>query len=114
MSQQADALVAKWRAIVAATHLERETIARVPLGLSRDYDRLAETGPLCHVRCSPCGKSYADVERLMADGCRVMAAMCGDCREKGRAQWIAENRVELPRAVARRRTWWERVTREQL
>jgi hypothetical protein len=79
----------------------RETIAGVPLGLSRDYDYLPKTGPLRRVRCQPCGQLHDDVERLTEDGCKVMAVMCGRCREKGRASWIAKMRPELPLAVAR-------------
>jgi len=78
-----------------------EPIAGVPLGLSRDYDQLPRTGPLRPVRCSTCGRMHEDVERLMAEGCRILAIMCGPCREEGRARWIAVQVVELPRAVAR-------------
>lgn len=55
------------------------------------------------MRCSTCWKLHEDVERLMTDGCRVLAIMCGSCREKGRARWIAERRVELPRAISLRK-----------
>lgn len=80
----------------------KETIAGVPIGLSRDYDQLPQTGPLRSVRCSTCWQEYEDVERCLMDGVRILALTCGSCREKGRARWIAEraNRVELPRAVA--------------
>lgn len=80
--------------------LERETIAGVPIGLSRDYDHLPRTGPLRAIYCSTCLLPHDDVARLTADGCRVLAIMCRACREEGRARWIAEHRVDLPRAVA--------------
>ena len=79
----------------------RETIIGVPLGLSRDYDHLPQTGPLHLVRCQACERLHEDALRQASDGCRILACMCQTCREKGRARWIAENRVELPRAVAR-------------
>jgi hypothetical protein len=77
-----------------------ETIGGVPLGLSRDYDHLPRTGPLRAVRCATCDQWYEDVERLLEDGCCVLAIMCVACRERGRARWIADARIELPRAVA--------------
>ena len=79
---------------------ERETIGGVPLGLSRDYEHLPQTGPLRAVRCSSCWQLYEDVERMTADGCRVLVMMCIDCREQGRMRWIAASRVELPKAFA--------------
>jgi len=81
--------------------LRRETIGGLPLGLSRDYDHLPQVGPLHRVRCQACERLYEDAMRQESDGCRVLACMCQTCREKGRAIWIAKNRVELPRAVAR-------------
>jgi hypothetical protein len=79
---------------------EPETIGGVPLGLSRDYDHLPRTGPLRLICCQTCSGLYEDVERLAADGCKVLAVMCKDCREKGRLKWMAAQHVELPTAVA--------------
>jgi hypothetical protein len=79
---------------------EMETIGGVPLGLSRDYDHLPRTGPLRPIYCQGCGHRYEDVERLMDDGCRVLAGMCTPCREKGRTLWIAKQPVEVPLATA--------------
>ena len=78
---------------------ERETVAGVPIGLSRDYDHLPCTGPLRAVRCDGCWQLYEDVEREWSDGCQILAVMCRGCRERSRAQWIAEQRAELPRAI---------------
>ena len=78
----------------------KETISGVPLGLSRDYGELPRTGPLREVRCSTCWQLYEDVERLLSDGCRVLAMRCFTCREQGRSKWIAKYRVELPKAFA--------------
>ena len=82
----------------------------MPLGLSSDYDLLPRTGALREVWCSICGRPHEDVERMLADGVRVLALMCGPCRAQGRAQLIAEAakrvdppRVDLPRAIARYR-----------
>lgn len=79
-----------------------ETIGGVPLGLSRDYEHLPRTGPLRPIRCQGCSRLYEDVERLMADGCRVLALMCAPCREEGRLRWLAETikMLELPTATA--------------
>lgn len=79
-----------------------ETIGGVPLGLSRDYDHLPRTGPLRPLCCQSCSQLYEDVERLTADGCRVLAIMCEACREEGRQKWIAAKvaELELPRAIA--------------
>lgn len=82
------------------TTKEPETIGGVPLGLSRDYAHLPRTGPLRAMCCQTCDQLYEDVERLTADGCRVLAVMCESCREKGRRQWIAQRIVELPTATA--------------
>jgi hypothetical protein len=79
---------------------EWETISGVPLGLSRDYEQLPRTGPLRSIRCQGCSQLYEDVERLMADGCRVLAIMCTSCREEGRLRWITEKIVALPMATA--------------
>jgi hypothetical protein len=83
-----------------------ETIGGVPLGYSRDYDRLPLAEPLRDVRCRECLETYQDALRQMEDGCRIMAMRCLSCREDGREQWIAAQQVELPEAVAqyRRRT----------
>jgi hypothetical protein len=78
---------------------ERETIAGVPLGLSRDYDHLPVTGLLRSISCQLCDRRHADVERLTADGCRVLAIMCPTCRAEGRARWIAAQVVDLPVAI---------------
>ena len=80
-----------------------ETIGRVPLGFSRDYDHLPRVGPLRSVVCQTCRGSYEDGERQLADGCRVMAVMCWVCRELARARWIEERTktAALPRAAAR-------------
>lgn len=77
---------------------EEETIGGVPLGLSRDYAHLPRTGPLREICCQTCDKLYEDVERLTADGQRVLAVMCGTCREEGRLRWIAKKVVPLPTA----------------
>jgi hypothetical protein len=81
---------------------DRETIGGVPLGLSRDYEHLPRTGPLRPIRCQGCHQMYEDVERQLADGCRVMAIMCSSCREEGRSRWLAEKikSLELPMATA--------------
>jgi len=76
----------------------------VPLGLSRDYDQLPLAEPLRIVRCQLCDGMHEDAERLMADGCRVLAVRCPGCRERGRSRWIAEHHVELPAAIARYRS----------
>ena len=78
-----------------------ETISGVPLGLSRDYEHLPRTGPLRPICCQGCLQLYEDVERMAADGCRVLAIMCGPCREEGRRRWIAETpKTPLPMATA--------------
>lgn len=76
-----------------------ETLDGLPLGLSLEYDHLPRTGPLRMIHCGCCWRLYEDVERLTADGTRVMAVMCEACREKGRLKWLMENYVELPAAV---------------
>lgn len=81
----------------------RETLAGVPLGLSRDYDYLPRAETLRSRQCTTCYLMYWDAERLAADGVKVLTVMCKDCREKGRDRWIAENCVPLPVAVARYR-----------
>jgi hypothetical protein len=82
------------------TSNERETIGGVPLGLSRDYAHLPRAGSLRWNCCQGCSRLYEDGERLMADGCRVLAVMCEACREEGRLRWLAEKIVELPMATA--------------
>lgn len=79
-----------------------ETISGVPLGLSRDYEHLPRTGTLRQICCQGCLQFYQDVERVAADGCRVLAIMCAPCREEGRLRWIAETikTLELPTATA--------------
>lgn len=78
----------------------QETISGVPLGLSRDYDHLPRTGPTRWIYCQKCLRRHQDVERLTEDGCRVLAIMCKDCREKGRRKWIEAQVLDLPVAVA--------------
>lgn len=78
-----------------------EDISGVPLGLSRDYDRLSRAAPLRDTLCLGCWGRYEDGERLTADGCRVIALMCGDCRSRGRERWIEEHRAPLPTAIVR-------------
>jgi hypothetical protein len=84
--------------------LPAETIADVPLGLSRDYDRLPRTGLLRLARYQTCDRMHEDVERQFAEGSRCLALMCRPCREQGRARWIAANTARLPRAIARWRS----------
>ncbi len=79
---------------------EEETIGGVPLGLSRNYAHLPRTGPLRKIYCQGCSHLYEDGERLTADGCYVLAVLCGACREEGRLRWIAMKIVPLPTAVA--------------
>jgi hypothetical protein len=83
-----------------------EAIGGVPLGYSRDYDRLPLAEPLRDVRCRECSATYADALRQLEDGCRILAMLCPSCREDAREEWIAAQHVELPQAVAqyRRRT----------
>ena len=81
-----------------------EEISGMPLGLSRDYDLLPKVGPLRMRYCTVCDKVHEDAERLTADGCRVLAIMCSDCRTKGRDRWIVDHVTDLPRAVAHYRT----------
>ena len=79
-----------------------ETIGGVPLGLSRDYEHLPRTGPLRPICCQGCSRLYEDVERLTADGCRVLALMCTPCRKEGRTRWLTEKikSLVLPTATA--------------
>jgi hypothetical protein len=80
-----------------------ETIVGVPLGLSRDYDRLPAVETPRVVHCSTCSGLHEDSVRQVEDGVKILAGMCKACREEGRETWIAENRADLPRAVARYR-----------
>jgi hypothetical protein len=77
-----------------------ETIAGVPLGYSRDYDRLPLAEPFHDVRCRECLAIYQDALRQLEDGCRILSMLCMTCRENCREEWITAQKVELPRAVA--------------
>jgi hypothetical protein len=81
----------------------RETIAGVPLGLSRDYDYLPRAEALRSMQCTSCYQTYRDALRLEPEGGKVLTQRCKLCREEGRDRWIAENRPVLPTAVARYR-----------
>lgn len=82
----------------------RETVAGVPLGISRDYDYLPLAEPIHLVRCSSCWKDHEDGKRQLEDGVCILA-FCKRCREELRAEWIRNTPVTLPRAIARfRRT----------
>jgi len=80
-----------------------ETTDGVPLGLSADYDRLPMIERPYAYYCMTCDALHLDGERRMSNGSHVLAMMCRDCREVGRARWIAEHGADLPRAVARHR-----------
>lgn len=80
-----------------------EDVEGVPLGYSRDYDRLFLAEPIHDVRCHDCLTIYEDALRQLEDGVRILAMRCPPCREKRREQWIAGQRTAIPRAVAQYR-----------
>ena len=80
-----------------------ETSDGVPLGLSVDYDRLPMLELERVVQCMTCDGLHVDAERRAPFGGRVLAVMCRQCRDRGRARWIADHGVDLPQAVARQR-----------
>jgi hypothetical protein len=81
----------------------REDVDGIPLGMSRDYDFLPRVTALRHVQCMTCWQTYADAARRQPDGVECRTLRCKLCREEARETWIAENRADLPRAVARYR-----------
>ena len=92
-----------WRRPRQEDGFMHETSDGVPLGLSVDYDHLPMIERPRTESCMQCGALHLDAERRMSRGSRVLALMCRDCREVGRARWIADHGADLPRAVARPR-----------
>lgn len=86
-----------------------ETIAGVPLGLSRDLALLPMTGSSWRVPCHLCHLTFEAFWRRVPDGRLAIPQFCEDCRERKRTQWIAENVPVMPTARVRQPGWLRRL-----